>query len=264
MSRHLIGRPRPWLARTVITAIGLVFLVPLLAMLEFSLRQQGVEGYTLDHWVGIFDAENSRIYRNLFTGITNSFLLAALTLGLVLFLFFPTIVLVHLRFPALERSLDVLTVLPIAIPVIAMVVGFAPIYRLLGSMVGSGVWTLAFAYGVLALPFAYRAIVSDLHHMDARVRSEAARSLGASWTTVLVRVIAPGMRRGLFAASLITVAIVFGEFTVASLLNRVNLQTALLHLSKVDPYVATAVSLLSLIGVFLLLFVVSARRRERS
>lgn len=257
MSGRVPGRPSPAVARLVVAAIGVVFLVPLVAMLEFTLRTVD-GGYGLGHWASLFDPEKERSYRVLFTGLQNSLVLAVITLAIVLFLFFPTVVLVHLRYPRLHRALDLVTVLPIAIPAIVLVVGFAPIYRGIGQAVGSGEWTLALAYGVLVLPFAYRAIVADLTGMDAKVRAEAARSLGASWPTVLLRVIAPGVRRGLLAASLITIAIVLGEFTVSSLLNRTTLQTALLQISQSDPFVAVAVSLLSLIGAFVLLLIVSA------
>lgn len=257
MSARTPGRPSPALARTVIGVIGAAFLIPLVAMLEFTLRRTA-GGYGPEHWLALFDPAKERTYRVLFEGLGNSFLLAALTLGIVLLVFFPTIVLVHLRFPRLQRALDLLTVLPIAIPAIVLVVGFAPIYRVIGQSVGSGVWTLCLAYGVLVLPFAYRAIASDLAGMDARVRAEAARSLGAGWGTVLLRIIAPGVRRGLLAASLLTIAIVIGEFTVSSLLNRITLQTALLQVSKSDPFVAVAISLLSLVGVFVVLLLVSA------
>lgn len=257
MSGRVPGRPSPAVARLVVAAIGVVFLVPLVAMLEFTLRTVD-GGYGLGHWASLFDPEKERSYRVLFTGLQNSLVLAVITLAIVLLLFFPTVVLVHLRYPRLHRALDLVTVLPIAIPAIVLVVGFAPIYRGIGQAVGSGEWTLALAYGVLVLPFAYRAIVADLTGMDAKVRAEAARSLGASWPTVLLRVIAPGVRRGLLAASLITIAIVLGEFTVSSLLNRTTLQTALLQISQSDPFVAVAVSLLSLIGAFVLLLIVSA------
>ena len=256
MTGRIPGRPSRRVAIAVIATIGGVFLIPLAAMLEFTLRQVD-GGYGLGHWTGLFDPDRARSYRVLAQGIGNSLLLAGITLGIVLALFFPTIVLVHLRFPRLERALDLLTVLPIAIPAIVLVVGFAPVYRVIGQAAGSGVWSLGLAYGVLVLPFAYRTIASDLAGMDARVRAEAARSLGAGWGQVLVRVIAPGVRRGLLAASLLTVAIVLGEFTVSSLLNRITLQTALLQVSKSDPFAAVAVSLLALVGAFVLLLMIS-------
>jgi putative spermidine/putrescine transport system permease protein len=164
--------------------------------------------------------------------------------------------------------LEFVCLLPISIPAIVLVVGLAPVYQVVSRLAGSGVWTLAFAYGVLVLPYAYRAIQSNLDSIDAVTLSEAARSLGAGWITVLLRVLVPNLRRGILAASFISVAVVLGEFTVASLLNRVNLQTALLITSKADPFIAVIFSLLALLFAFLLLVIIgrlgSARPKDKS
>ncbi|NLB46499.1 MAG: ABC transporter permease subunit [Microbacteriaceae bacterium] len=256
------GQAPKWLRRTIIGVICGLFLVPLLAMLEFTLRQQG-GGYGLDHWLALVNPENERMYRNLGRGIGNSLLLAVVTIAIVWVLFLPTIVLVHLQFPKLARVFELLTVLPIAIPAIVLVVGLAPLYRVIAQWVGGDIWTLALAYGVLVLPFAYRAIASELQGMNAVTVAEAARSLGASWATVLVRIIVPGLRRGLTSATLITAAVVLGEFTVSSLLNRMTMQVALVEVSKSDPYAAVIVSLLSLVLVFALLFAFTSIRPRR-
>ena len=96
-------------------------------------------------------------------------------------------------------------------------------------MFGSGVWTLAFAYGITVLPYAYRAIQAEpRRHRPCVTLTEAARTLGASWLHRCSGVVLlPNLRRGMLAAAFISVAVVLGEFTIASLLNRVNLQTAL-------------------------------------
>ena len=86
--------------------------------------------------------------------------------------------------------------------------------------------------------------------------SEAARSLGAGWLSVLGRVLLPNLRRGVLAAAFISVAVVLGEFTIASLLNRRNLQTALLQVSQSDPWVAVILALLSLLFAFVLLLLI--------
>lgn len=266
VARSVSGLPAPWLRRTILVLICGVFLVPIVSMLWFTFRLQGGD-IGVDHWVALFNPENERAYRNLVTGITNSLILALITIAIVWLLFLPTIVLVHLQFPKLARAFELLTVLPIAIPAIVLVVGFAPLYRIIAQVVGSGVWTLSLAYGVLVLPFAYRAIASDLQSMNAQTLAEAARTLGASWLTVLTHIIAPGLRSGLTSATLITAAVVLGEFTVSSLLNRVTMQVALVEVSKSDPYAAVITSLLSLIIVFVLLFAFaslnSARGRRR-
>ena len=256
--------PRPWLRYLILVLVGLIFVIPLIGMLQFTLSQPGGGGFTLDHWKGLFDPKNERQYRIVFKGLGSSLLLALLVLGIVLLIVFPTIVLVHLKFPKLQRGLDLLTILPIAIPAIVMVVGFAPMYRFIGKNISVEAWTLFLAYGVLVLPFAYRAIVTDLQGVDARTLSEAARSLGANWLTVLVKVIAPNVKRGLLNAGLLTIAIVLGEFTVSSLLNRKTFQVGLLQLNQSDPFAATALSLLSLIIIFLLLVLVGVLTgRER-
>lgn len=253
------GKPPTWLRRTILIVICGLFLVPLLAMFEFTLRQQG-GGYSFAHWAALVDPENARMYRNLVKGIGNSLLLAVITIVIVWVLFLPTIVLVHLQFPRLSRAFELLTILPIAIPAIVLVVGLAPLYRIIVQVIGGDIWTLALAYGILVLPFVYRAIASELQGMDAKTLVEAARSLGANWVTVLWRVIIPGVRRGLTSATLITAAVVLGEFTVSSLLNRVTLQVALVEVSKSDPYAAVITSLLSLVIVFVLLFVFASIR----
>ncbi|MDI6023277.1 ABC transporter permease subunit [Leucobacter sp. UT-8R-CII-1-4] len=253
------GQPPAWLRRTILIVICGVFVVPLIAMFEFTLRQQD-GGYGVQHWAALFDPENARMYRNLVKGIGNSLLLAAITIAIVWVLFLPTIVLVHLQFPRLARAFEMLTILPIAIPAIVLVVGLAPLYRVIVQIFGGDIWTLALAYGILVLPFAYRAIVSELQGMGAKTLVEAARSLGANWITVLWRVIVPGVRHGLTSATLITAAVVLGEFTLSSLLNRVTLQVALVEVSKSDPYAAVITSLLSLTAVFVLLFVFASIR----
>jgi putative spermidine/putrescine transport system permease protein len=80
---------------------------------------------------------------------------------------------------------------------------------------------------------------------------------------VLWHVILPNLRRGIMSASFIAVAVVLGEFTIASLLNRTNMQTALLQLAQTDGYVAVIFALLSLIVAFLILLLIGRLGRTR-
>jgi putative spermidine/putrescine transport system permease protein len=208
------------------------------------------------NWAALVDPANAARYRPIWVGLGNSVVLALVTIAIVLFLLAPTMVLVTLRFPRLRRPLEFLALLPISIPAIVLVVGLAPIYLVIGRTFGTGIWTLAFAYGITVLPFAHRAIQSSIDATDVTTLAEAARSLGASWTDVLWRVLAPNLRPGLVAASLISVAVVLGEYTIASLLNRQNLQTALVVVGKQDPYASVMLSLLALVFAFALLLVI--------
>lgn len=252
------GRATRWL---IAVLVGVAFAVPLVSMLLFTLRDEDTGGYTLVHWTGLFSPANARALSPLWEGLGNSLVLAAFTVALVLVLLAPTMILVNLRFPRLRRLFEFLVLLPISIPAIVLVVGLAPIYLAIGRTVGTGAWTLGFAYGITVLPFAFRAIQAAIDAIDLRTLTEAARSLGASWPAVILQVLAPNLRTGLMAASLISTAVVLGEFTIASLLNRRVLQTALLVVGKMDSSAAAIFSLLALVLAFLLLLAIGRAGR---
>lgn len=241
---------------SILALVGVVFAIPILSMIEFTFRAGLQGGYDLHHWTGILDPANARKYAVLFRGVGNSLLLAAVTVAIVLVLLLPTMILVATSFPRLRRPLEFVCLVPITVPAIVLVVGLAPVYTVVSRIFGSSPWTLAFAYGITVLPYAYRAIASNLAGIDVNTLSEAARSLGAGWGSVLLRVLLPNLRRGILAASFISVAVVLGEFTIASLLNRDNLQTGVVQIAKTDSFVAVIFSLLALAFGFLLLLLI--------
>jgi len=248
----------------ILGAIGLLFAIPFVAMVEFTLRKGLAGGHDFSRWIALFQGGLTGPYRQVLVAVGNSVGLAVGTVLIVLLLLVPAMLLVHIRFPRLRRVLEFVCILPISIPAIVLVVGLAPVYSVLSRIAGSGVWTLSLAYGIIVLPYAYRAIQANLDAVDVRTLSEAARTLGAGWGSVLLRVLLPNLRRGLLAGAFIAVAVVLGEFTIASLLSRVNLQTALVVVSKADPYTAVILSLLSLILAFLLLLLIGRLGAERT
>ena len=79
---------------------------------------------------------------------------------------------------------------------------------------------LTFGYATLALPYMYRSVDAGLQAIDIHSLTEAAENLGARWPTILFRIILPNIRVAVLSGALLTFAIVIGEFTIASLLNR--------------------------------------------
>lgn len=259
-----IPAPSALARRSILAIVGVLFAIPIVAMVEFTLRRGLEGGYDLSRWITVLTGDLGPAYRPLGQAIGNSLVLAAVTVLVVLVLLVPTMVLVQLRLPQLRRALEFVCLLPISIPAIVLVVGLAPVYSVVARLFGSGVWTLAFAYGIIVLPFAYRAVQSNLDALDVATLTEAARSLGASWPVTIARVLLPNLRRGLLAAAFISIAVVLGEFTIASLLNRQNLQTALVVVSKDDPYIAVVLALLALLLAFVLLLVIGRVGRGRT
>ena len=79
---------------------------------------------------------------------------------------------------------------------------------------------LMFGYVGLGLPYMYRSVDAALQAIDARTLTEAAESQGAGPATILLHVILPNIRSGVLSGAFLTFAIVIGEFTFASLLDR--------------------------------------------
>lgn len=253
---------------TVLVALGLFFGVPIFALIEFSTRGVGLTApRTLEYWRQI------GTYPDLVSAITASLELAALTSVLALLLMVPTMIWIRLRLPKLKRVVEFLSLLPLTIPAIALVVGLAPIYQWLdgwlsylfpGPLADTPV-QLFLVYVVLVLPYVYRALDTGLSAIDVRTLSEAARSLGAGWPTVMFRVIVPNIGAALLNSALLSVALVLGEYTIASLLNFTTMQVSMVMLGRANAGVSIAVAAAALIFGFVLLVALSfVGRRRRS
>jgi putative spermidine/putrescine transport system permease protein len=235
---------------------GGFFLIPLLAMLEFSTREPG-GGRTGRAWVALVSDPA------LSSAIVTSLLLAVLTVALMLLLLVPTMVWVRLRVPAASRLIEFLCLLPLAIPALVIVVGIANVYAWVTYLLGDSALTLTLAYVVLVLPYAYRSLDSALSSINVTTLSEAARSLGAGWFTVIARIVVPNIWSGVLSAAFISVALVLGEYTFASLLNFETLPVMIALLGKSDAATSVAASLASLLFAFSLLMLISFVGRSR-
>lgn len=212
MKRSTVG---PWIA---VIVGALYFLVPLIATFEFSLRMRRGE-YSFDAYRVVFGDPNFQ------ASFSYSVVLALVTIALGVLLVLPTAYWIHLRLPKLRPLVEFVTLLPLVIPAIVIVFGYLRMYNsssllpLTNSARGTDM-LLAFGYVTLALPYMYRAVDTGLRAIDVRTLTEAAESLGASWPTVLFKVIFPNVRVAILSGAFVTFAIVMGEFTFAALLNR--------------------------------------------
>ncbi|MCX5494208.1 ABC transporter permease subunit [Kaistia dalseonensis] len=209
------SRIAPWIG-VIFGAI--YFLVPLIATFEFSLRMER----------GRYSFEAYRIVLgdpNFQASFGYSAFIAVCTIIVGVALVVPTAYVVQLKLPKLRPVIEFLTLLPLVIPAIVIVFGYLRMYNssswlpLTGSARGTDV-LLTFSYVTLALPYMYRSVDTGLRAIDVRTLTEAAQSLGSSWPRILLTVILPNVRVAVLSGSFLTFAIVIGEFTMASLLNR--------------------------------------------
>ncbi len=194
------------------------FFLPLLGMLEFSLKMRRGE-YSLDAYRSVIGDPQFQ------ATFGYSVLMACLTIVFGVLVVVPTVFWVRLKLPRLRPIMEFITLLPLVIPPIVIVFGYIRLFNtsswlpLTGSTLGTD-FLLICGYAVLSLPYMYRAVDTGLAAIDLATLTEAAQSLGAGWITVLARVILPNVLVAVLSGAFLTFAIVIGEYVFAALLDR--------------------------------------------
>jgi putative spermidine/putrescine transport system permease protein len=240
------------------------FLVPLYSTLAFSLKENkiGTPCCTLSNYSWVI--HNGDFWHT----IKISFLLAIETIVISLLLFVPTIYMVHLKFPKLRPVIAFMALVPFVVPPIVMVVGLLRTFRGTPHWFYGQPWGfLATAYVILAFPYMFFSLDAGFRSIDVHTLTEASRNLGATWTTTLFRVILPNIRSAALAASFLTLAIVMGEFTIASLSAFHTFPIYIQSINESEAYPAAAVTLMSF-GItwaaMLSLLLVGRKRGQRA
>jgi len=234
-SGHL--RSIPW---WIVFLLGfLYFFIPLLGTFTFSMRSQPLfSAYAVV-------TDDPQFSASLFY----SFLIGILTIVVSTVLIVPTAYWVRLRLPRLRPYIEFVTLLPFVVPPIILVFGLLRTYSggplpLAGTDLGSNILLVA-AYTVLSLPYMYRAVDTGLRAIDVRSLTEASQSLGAGWLTILWRVIFPNVRVSILSGAFLTLAIVVGEYTIATFLARPAFGPYIALIGGNRAYEPAAVSLIS-------------------
>jgi putative spermidine/putrescine transport system permease protein len=195
------------------------FFVPMIGTFAFSLRAKKGVLSLLAYQRILEDPQFVRTF-------SFSIGMGVLTIIASLLLIAPTVYWVRLRLPKMRPVVEFISLMPFVVPAIVLVFGLIRVYSggflpLTNTRVGTDI-LLVGGYMVLALPYMFRSVDTGLAAIDVRSLTEAAQSLGAGWGTILFRVIFPNLRAALLSGAFITLALVIGEFTIASFLVGMN------------------------------------------
>ncbi len=254
-------KPQAW--RIIILVAALIYFVgPLIASIKYSLVEAS-GSYGGQNYADIIT--NTDLRDSLFKSLE----IAGITAVVVVSLMLPTVVLVRLRFPKLTLLLEGVTILPIVVPPIVIAAGMAQLQSSAPSWMVS-LWFnhpitgLAPIYVILTMPFTYRAIDTGVRAIDLRTLVDASRSLGGSWFSTMVRVILPNVETAVLGAVFLAIAMCLGEVVISTILLYNTLPVQMIQVGESSPGVSVALSVASILFVFLLLFGLSflaGRRR---
>jgi len=216
------------------------FFLPLVATLLFSLRLQPL-GKAYDN---VLNHDPRFVSSLIYSG-----LVGLGTIAISILLIVPTAYWVRLRVPRARPYVEFITLLPFVIPPVILVFSLlrafsGPPFQLSGSHEGLNVLVVC-AYVILSYPYMYRAVDAGLRAIDVRTLTEAAQSMGAGWTRILWSVILPNLRVALISGAFLTLAIVIGEYTIASFLVRPAFGPYLALLGRDKAFEPAAVTIIS-------------------
>ncbi len=244
---------RVW--RFIVLAIaGVYFLIPLWAAFRFSVWTGSGRGWTASAYTQLVQSQGFG------SAFWLSVQLALITTGLTLVIMVPTTIYVHLRLPRLRRVMDFVTVLPIVIPPVVLILG---VLQVAPARLKATPFLLALIYVVLAMAFAFISLAAGLRAIDTHTLVDASRSLGGGWWTTLRKVLLPNMRVAVLSATVLTVALVLGEYTMASLDQYETFPVWIVAFEQENAHVSVAASLLALFVTWVVLMMISYFGRAR-
>ncbi len=192
--------PTPWYFRWPLLVFcsgvaALVLLVYVAVLAGAFARTWGYNWtFTWDHWRLALAQGGGHLVNSVKVGVASALLTSVLAL-LAAFL-------TSRRQYRMERVLDLLAVLPAALPGVFIGIGFLLAFNQPPLVLGGTPWILILALAFWHIPFGYQAAVAGLKQIDRSIE-EAAANLGASGLRVLRDVYLP-LLRGPFVASFVT------------------------------------------------------------
>lgn len=221
------------------------FIVPLAATFEFSLRMRRGE-YSFDAYASVFSDPYFA------SSFTYSVIVGLFTIVVGILVVVPAVYFVRLRMPWLRPFMEFVTLLPLVIPALVLVYGYIRLYGssswipFTGSVLGTDI-LLTCAYVTLALPYMYRAVDNGMRTIDIGTLTEAAQIAGANQLQIIGQIILPNILVAILSGAFLTFAIVIGEFTIASLLNRPAFGPYLVGIGTNRAYEPAALAIISFI-----------------
>ncbi len=253
-SRNHRNASRMWHVLVAVVFLFFLFL-PLAATLLFSVSTEWQNSVLPRGWTGQW-------YPNLFmeerflNALGRSVLISVLAVGTTLVVMIPTVFIVSMYFPRWERLLQVVVLLPFAIPGVVLAVGVMNLYSSGPLAISGTIWILLGVYFVVVLPYVYQSITNSLRAINAIDLVEASAMLGANKSQSFIRVILPNIMPGVLVASLLSFAIIFAEFVLVNILvggTFETIQVYLLQMMQINGHLSSA----TIIVFYTVVFVIS-------
>lgn len=241
----------------ILLVSAVFFAAPWVAAVAFGFSRPG-EGFTAAPIVETLSSSRAT------EALKNTLLLTVVTTVVMLVLLVPTIIYLNVKSQRLARIAELLSVLPLVVPAVALVNGASVFFRSFAPGALTSLWFLVPLYVINALPLCYRALDAGVKSLDLQTMFAASSSLGATTWQTLATAVIPNLRVAMLSATLLCIAMTFGEFAIASLMLQYTFPVFMVEASRTNPRGIAALSFVVMLITWALLSAISAFSRIQS
>ncbi len=194
--------------------VSLYLFTPLLVTFIYSIFTEWMQllptGFTLKYYAQLF--ADSTFIQALLRTLVISVIPIFITMGILLLVMYVVIV----YHPKWDKYLSIVCTIPYAIQGIILPVSIISLYVGAPGMLSNRVLLLIFTYCIIILPYMYQGLKNSLATIDIVRILEAAQLLGASNFYTFFKIIVPSISQALLISSLLSLAIIFGDFVIVN------------------------------------------------
>lgn len=179
------------------------------------------DGYTTRWWSETLGDDR------MLAAVGRSALLALVTTAIVTLVVVPPLYAAHRGHPAVRTVMQVLALLPFALPFVVLAYGMKRLAAAseLTAAYESSVALVVLAHVALTFPFFLWPVDAAMRSAGVRRLAEAAETCGASRRATVLGVVLPAVRGGLVAGWVLVFATSFGEYSVVRIIAGNGLET---------------------------------------
>jgi putative spermidine/putrescine transport system permease protein len=250
-------------ATLLVAPIVITLLVPSLVIIPMSFSRSRVlsfppTGFTLEWYHTLFTSSEW------LASAQNSVVVALAATVICLVLGVPAGLALGLRDWRGKRLMMALVITPMVIPTVVLAIGMYAVYATLGLV---GIWGLAAAHAVIAVPFVVITTMAAARQLDPTLLL-AARSLGAPPAQVFLNVTFPAIARGVLSGAVFAFVTSWDEVVIALFLTDPTFKTIPVQMwnqlsEGVDPTVAAIATTLLGVTTLLMVSLLAASRRKQ-
>lgn len=232
----------------IITILGIYYLTPLIMTGVYAFGDEWGKSllptnFTF-HWFN--ELFNDQAF---FLSIIRSFILSTIVLVIILIVMIPSVIIIYLHYPKIDKLLQSISLLPYAIPGVILVTALLKTYS------KTGVPMFVVLCGTLLIsPIMYMGIRNSLQAINTKQLIEAGQMLGSNMITIIFKVVLPNLRVGIVLSSIMVFSGVFGEYVLTNLLIGGRFETIRIYMLRrmnENGHLASAVMVCYFVMIFL-------------